>query len=329
MNFRISPLWYPLIGVASPIIIPWLVAKNNKFKRMNLKAFKLNNERIEKAKLIELPEVDSLEITVLVEWKTKEGFLGDAGVSYLFKTELGSMLYDIGFGLERPTLLYNANKLNIKFEEIDDLTISHLHIDHMGGIKAARKNQVIPPKELAKGKLKKCFLPDKAKVDGFESILVKEPQLLNSGIASTGPLACSLFFMGYTEEQALIIKVKDKGLVIFTGCGHPGIENILKMIRKISDDPIYAIGGGLHLPITEGRGDKVGIKFQRILGTGKCPWEKIGLEDLNKTIESINRVNPAKVYLSAHDTCDYSLDYLSDKLNAKVHILKAGGKYKF
>jgi len=175
--------------------------------------------------------------------------------------------------------------------------------------------------------IKPCFLPDESKAEGFREELIKAPRVLTCGIASTGPLARSLFTFGHTEEQALVVKLKNKGLAVFTGCGHPTIEVILKMVRKISDEPIYAIGGGLHFPIGEGRGNRAGVQFQTIFGTGKPPWEKVSIDDLNRTIDAINKVNPQKVYLSAHDSSDFALDHFEKNLKAATHVLKAGESY--
>ena len=217
MSFRLSPIWWPVLVVASPIIVPWLLAKNRRFQKESGNVAKLNQNRINQAQPLEMPELDFLELTVLVEWKAKEGFIGDAGVSYLFKSELGSMLYDVGFGPTRPALTHNAAKLGFNLDQVDALTISHLHCDHMGGIPAQRSRQVTVPDELMSEKLKACFLPDKAEAEGFKTQLVERPQLLTAGIASSGPLARSLFIMGFTEEQALVARVKGKGLVVFTG----------------------------------------------------------------------------------------------------------------
>ena len=92
MSFRLSPVWWPVLAVASPVIVPWLLVRNRRFQKECARAAELNQKRISQTEPLEMPELDFLELTVLVEWKAEEGFIGDAGVSYLFKTELGSML---------------------------------------------------------------------------------------------------------------------------------------------------------------------------------------------------------------------------------------------
>jgi 7,8-dihydropterin-6-yl-methyl-4-(beta-D-ribofuranosyl)aminobenzene 5'-phosphate synthase len=329
MSFRISPVWWPVLAVASPVLVPWLLVRNRRFQQGRDRAAKRNQERISQAEPLELPELDFLELTVLVEWKVEEGFVGDAGVSYLFKTDLGSMLYDVGFGPTRPALTHNAAKLGFHLDQVDALTISHLHLDHMGGMPAQRSRQVIVPDELMSREPKPCFLPDEAEAEGFEAELVERPKILAAGIASTGPLARSLFLFGDTEEQALLARVKGKGLVVFTGCGHPTIEVILDMVGRLSDQPLYAVGGGLHFPVTGGRGNRAGIQLQTIVGTGKPPWRRITEGDLSRTIAAIDSAGPERVYLSGHDTCDYALDRMMRELNAETEVLKAGATYRF
>ncbi len=51
----------------------------------------------------------------------------------------------------------------------------------------------------------------------------------------------------YREEIALYINIKDKGLVVITGCSHSGIINIIKHGQKLTGiDKIYALIGGFH-----------------------------------------------------------------------------------
>ena len=50
------------------------------------------------------------------------------------------------------------------------------------------------------------------------------------------------------DDQSFILNIKDKGLVIITGCAHAGIINIIQYAKELSgEDRIYAIFGGMHL----------------------------------------------------------------------------------
>jgi 7,8-dihydropterin-6-yl-methyl-4-(beta-D-ribofuranosyl)aminobenzene 5'-phosphate synthase len=135
--------------------------------------------------------------------------------------------------------------------------------------------------------------------------------------------------LGFTEEQALVAHLKDKGLVVFTGCGHPTIEIVLEMVRRLSNEPLYAMGGGLHFPVSNGRGNRAGIQLQTMIGTGKPPWQRIVDEDLSQTIAAINRSGVRRVYLSGHDTCDHALNRMTKELNAETEVLQAGVTYRF
>ena len=75
MLFRISPLWWPLLTVVSPVVAPLLWVRNRQFKRNLERASELNRLRLEQAAPLILPEIDTLDLTVLVEWQAAEGFL--------------------------------------------------------------------------------------------------------------------------------------------------------------------------------------------------------------------------------------------------------------
>jgi 7,8-dihydropterin-6-yl-methyl-4-(beta-D-ribofuranosyl)aminobenzene 5'-phosphate synthase len=50
------------------------------------------------------------------------------------------------------------------------------------------------------------------------------------------------------DDQALVMLLENKGLVILTGCGHSGIINTINYARKVTGiKKVYAIIGGFHL----------------------------------------------------------------------------------
>jgi len=50
------------------------------------------------------------------------------------------------------------------------------------------------------------------------------------------------------DDQALIINVGGRGLVVITGCGHAGVVNIARYARRLTGGtPLYALLGGFHL----------------------------------------------------------------------------------
>lgn len=328
MPYRISPVLWPVLALSIPVLLPMLLVKNRRFQENLKRSQEVNKERLKNAKALELPELEYLEITVLVEQKTERDFLGAPGVSYLLKTDKGSLLFDLGYGPEMPALANNADKLGFKLDQVDALAISHLHPDHMGGFKALRTNHVTVPQELGAPGGRPCFLPAEASAEGFKTDVVKGPRMLAAGVASTGPLARSLFFLGLTEEQAIVACLKDKGLVVLTGCGHPTIETIIQMVKRLSDKPIYAVGGGIHFPITDSPLRKPGLKVQMIWGTGKPPWRRVTVKDLNRTIDNLNAAETKRVLISAHDTCDYAIARLKNELESETDVLRAGATYQ-
>lgn len=141
MAVRISPLWWPVWAVFSPVLATRMWRHNRVFRENRRRAEELNRHRIDTAQALDLPELDFLELTVLVEERTGVGFRGDPGVSYLLKTDRGVLLFDLGFGPDTPTLTHNAAKLDARWDRVDVVAISHLHPDHMGGTMLTGRDQ--------------------------------------------------------------------------------------------------------------------------------------------------------------------------------------------
>ena len=71
MKFRMSPAWWPALAAAAPVMVPWLWIRNRHFQDDRVRAAELNQRRMDEASLLELPELDYLELTLLVDWRTR------------------------------------------------------------------------------------------------------------------------------------------------------------------------------------------------------------------------------------------------------------------
>lgn len=328
MSLRMSPLWWPVLAVSSPVLLPVLFTKNRKFTRNLQSAKRLNSRRIAGAGRLRLPELAHLTLSVVVEHKTAPGFVSSPAVSYVLESDLGRVLFDAGYGPEDQAMAVNSKRLRLAGQSLDGVIISHLHPDHMGGFAAVKESRLILTGEIAvRGDLP-CYLAADATAERGVVEVVSSPRQLVAGFGTTGPLARSLFLMGWVEEQAIVARLKGKGLVIITGCGHPTIEVIVKMVRKLSGESIYAIVGGLHFPVTDSPLRKAGVKAQMIWGTGKPPWQRITDEDLTETIDFIRSLRPQKLLLSGHDSCDHALGRFCDELPCETQVLEAGRRYE-
>lgn len=73
-----------------------------------------------------------------------------------------------------------------------------------------------------------------------ESIPVVQPVEILKDVYLTEELGDEI------EETSLILKTAE-GLVVITGCSHPGIDKILEKTKEILDEDIYMVFGGFHV----------------------------------------------------------------------------------
>ncbi len=276
-------------------------------------------------------EVDSVSIKFVIDFfPLNEKFKGEAGVSYFVSADGYNVMFDTGFNSknkEPSPLLHNAELMGIRLpSDIDSIVISHMHLDHIGGI----ENQLKKTFSLSKNDLDlsgiPAFVPVKMTHPTADVIVNQTPTILHKGIFISEPLPSMLYFMGRTPEQALIVNIKNKGLVVIVGCGHQKVQNLVNYLERLIPIPVYAVIGGVHLPVTQSREVRLGIPMQKFLGTGKPPWSPPSKHDVEELMKFLKMKNVVKVGISAHDSCDYTIDRFREEWKENFIEVRAGAE---
>ena len=213
-----------------------------------------------------------------------ESIHGEHGFSCHVSTPGGSVMFD--FGLDSRGLMNNMKLLDIETKRIGAFVLSHGHFDHWQGLlpileESARELTIGIPLYLGEGAFLNRFsrrpsaaeAADLGRLDrqGIESlrkidiIEVSEPKEILPGCILTGPIERTTSYEHgspdvlvesgegliqdqFPGEQALVCNVKDKGLVVLSGCAHAGIINTVRYAQKITGvSKIHAVLGGFHL----------------------------------------------------------------------------------
>ncbi len=255
-----------------------------------------------------LGSTERFELLPLIDWFTAQDSLaGEAGVSYLIRTDNATILFDVGVNRndEHPSpLLQNMKKMGISMEDIDMIVISHDHGDHVGGHKWEEQHTFSLTNYQMELKPIPVYTPVEMQYPGLSPVHTPKPTKIAEGVATIGVIHNPSFFID-VAEQALAINVKDKGIVIISGCGHQSISKISERAEVLFDKPIYAVLGGFHFPVEEGRNISWMYKYFVV---DKLPWEDFTIEDVNKNIDLLKENQVQRVGLSGHDSCDKSIE---------------------
>jgi len=198
-------------------------------------------------------------ITVYDNYQVNPGLTTAWGFGCVIRTPGADILFDTGG--DSSVLLSNMEKMGINPEDIDIVVISHIHGDHVGGLdgflERNAKVKVYIPASFPDS------LREKMKSRGAEYQDVTDPRQICDNVYTTGEMGTSI------KEQSLVLNARE-GLVVVTGCAHPGVVNIAEKARQIlPDESIYLVMGGFHLSGASDSQLKGIIKGFRDLGVQK------------------------------------------------------------
>ena len=211
--------------------------------------------------------------------------IAEHGLSLLVSVRSGDrrnvVLFDTG--VSPRGILYNLDALQVRASEIQAIVLSHGHWDHAMGLaglidRLGKRGMplVLHPDAYLERKLvlpngDEVLMPTPLRADfrreNVEVIEEVGPSMLLDGmvlvsgeVARTTPFETG--FPGHQarrhgdwepdplimDDQCAIVHVRDKGLVIVSGCGHSGIVNVIRHAQALTGiDAVYAVVGGFHL----------------------------------------------------------------------------------
>lgn len=227
----------------------------------------------------------------LIDGKPIPPLQAEHGLSVLIRVSGGDKTHSIllDAGLSEATMLENADRLRVDLSEAEAVVISHGHIDHIRALLPAldRLRKGIPiiihphafnqriirlpdGTEFKMPPLERAALERKGGVIRAETgpSLLCEDMLLVSGEIPRRTDFEYGFPVQYVvidgqerpdpltpDDQAIIVSLEGKGLIIISGCAHAGIVNTMHYAKDLTGvGKVHALVGGFHLggPLYEG-----------------------------------------------------------------------------
>jgi 7,8-dihydropterin-6-yl-methyl-4-(beta-D-ribofuranosyl)aminobenzene 5'-phosphate synthase len=231
------------------------------------------------------PAAPTVPARAFVEERVPDPLVAEPGFSALIRVEKDgrehTLLFDTGVS---PTgMVENVRRLGLSLRDVEAIVLSHGHWDHVTGLEGVARvlgrtgiPTLIHPELWARRRIRFPGLepaelpsPSRAALEaaGFEIVEERQPSLvLDGAVLITGEIdrttPFETGFQGHEarraghwepdplilDDQALVVRLRERGLVVVSGCGHAGIVNTVRYARRLTGEPrIAAIVGGFHL----------------------------------------------------------------------------------
>lgn len=208
---------------------------------------------MEPQSLASRPALNELALTVVHDNEPYADTAKPAwGFSALVTGPARTILFDTGS--DGTLLLENMARLRVKPTGVGIVVLSHMHADHIGGLTGLLKENAqvevyLPVSSPARVK-------DVVHGYGATVVEVTGPREICPNVYTTGVMG------RLVKEQALVVRTQ-RGLVVLTGCAHPGIVRIVEKIKSLHAENMLLVMGGFHLEwATVGKVQKIISAFK-------------------------------------------------------------------
>jgi len=187
---------------------------------------------------IEPMEIEKLKISIVYDnYRHRKGIKADWGFSCLVEGMDRTILFDTG--RYDDILMDNMSAMGVKAGQADIIFLSHEHPDHVGGLHTFLDHRTVA--KVFKGRSMSSGVTRKAAEKGSEIVAVDNPVLVTRNSVSSGEMKSFV-----KNEHSLFIDTTN-GVVVITGCAHPGIVDIVQRARKLLRKEVLLVMGGFHL----------------------------------------------------------------------------------
>jgi 7,8-dihydropterin-6-yl-methyl-4-(beta-D-ribofuranosyl)aminobenzene 5'-phosphate synthase len=180
---------------------------------------------------------ETVHLTVLYDnYLYNDGLHTAWGFSCLVEVGERTILFDTGGDAE--IFLSNMTALGIDLHKIEIVVSPHIYGTTAGGLfgllELNNSVTVYLPASFPKD------FKERVKTYGVSVVEVQGPTETTPSVWSTGEMGTGI------KEQALVVQ-SPKGLLVVTGCAHPGVINMVKRAKEIAGDKIHLVVGGFHM----------------------------------------------------------------------------------
>jgi 7,8-dihydropterin-6-yl-methyl-4-(beta-D-ribofuranosyl)aminobenzene 5'-phosphate synthase len=228
---------------------------------------------------------ERLPAATMADGFVPDGLVAEHGFSLLLTLTIGDRTHRLLFdcGVSPDGMVENMRRLDVDPRDVEAVVLSHGHFDHTAGLDGLIRRLGRPNLPLLLHpdfwNRRRVLIPGRDPLEipttsraaleggGFTIVEDRQPSFLfQDAVLVTGEVDRTTGYEpGFPpqeawtgerwepdplvlDDQAVVVNVRDRGLVVITGCGHAGVVNTTRYAQKLTGvQQVCGVVGGFHL----------------------------------------------------------------------------------